>query len=189
MRVYTQDEFREQEDLILKAIADGAAYVHPTDTIYGIGCDATNPEAVKKVRAAKEQHEQPFSIIAPSKQWIRENCIITKEAEEWLEKLPGPYTLILKLKKKTAVAQEVIPGKETIGIRMPDHWIQDIALALNKPLVTTSANKHGKAFMTALENIDPAIKQHLDFAVYEGPKNARPSTIIDLTSATKIIKR
>ncbi len=188
MRVYNQDEYSLQEDLVLKSIAQGAIYIHPTDTIYGIGCDATNSAAVKRVREAKNQHEQPFSIIAPSKQWIRDHCVITKDAEEWLEKLPGPYTLILK-HKKDAVAPEVVNGKDTIGVRMPDHWFQDVALAIKKPLITTSANVHGKAFMTTLENLTPELAHKMDFAVYEGPKDGKPSTIVDLTGAAKVIPR
>lgn len=189
MRVYTVEEARLHEDFLLKTVGEGAIYIHPTDTIYGIGCDATNSAAVKRVREAKQQYDQPFSVIAPNKDWIRKNCVLSREAEEWLEKLPGPYTLILKLKKKDAVAPEIILGKDTIGVRMPDHWIQDIALALNRPLVTTSANLHGKAFMTTLESLDPVIENKVDFVVYDGPKQACPSTIIDLTGAAKIITR
>jgi L-threonylcarbamoyladenylate synthase len=189
MRVYNQDEFSLNESLLLKAIAEGATYIHPTDTIYGIGCDATNSTAVKRIREAKQQHDQPFSIIAPSKQWIRDHCVLSKEAEEWLEKLPGPYTLILKLKRKGIVAPEVVPRKDTIGVRMPDHWIQDVAMALDKPLITTSANVHGKSFMTSLEHLSPEIEHKMDFALYEGPKQGRPSTIVDLTDNVKIIAR
>lgn len=189
MRVYNEDEFRQQEDLVLKSISEGAVYLHPTDTIYGLGCDATNSTAVKRIRQAKQQHEQPFSIIAPSKQWIAKHCVMTKEAEEWLEKLPGPYTLILKLKSKNIVAPEVLPGKDTIGVRMPDHWIQDIALALHRPLVTTSANLHGKAFMTSLDDLAPELGHKMDFALYEGRKEGKPSTIVDLTGDTKVIPR
>ncbi len=189
MRVYNQDEFGLHEDLVLKSITQGAVYVHPTDTIYGIGCDATNSDAVRRVRNAKNQHDQPFSIIAPSKHWIRDHCILSQEAEDWLEKLPGPYTLIMKLKKKGSIAPEVIPGKDTIGVRMPDHWIQDVALALNRPLVTTSANVHGKTFMTTLENLAPELQHKIDFALYEGSKHGKPSTIVDLTGAVRIISR
>lgn len=189
MRVYNRDEFAVHEDIIMKSIANGAVYIHPTDTIYGVGCDATNASAVKRIREAKKQQDQPFSIIAPGKQWIRNNCVVTKEAEAWLDKLPGPYTLVFRLKKQNVVAKEVMPNKETIGVRILNHWIQDIALALNKPLVTTSANVHGKAFMTNLDNLADDIKNKADFAIYEGPKKGRPSTIVDLTNNLKIIPR
>ena len=71
-------------------------YVYPTDTIYGIGCDATNDKLVLKIRSIKKRDEKPFSIIAPSKDWIKNNFEIIHP--EYLDKLPGPYTLVMKPK-------------------------------------------------------------------------------------------
>lgn len=189
MHTYTHAEFRLNEDRILREIAKGAVYIHPTDTIYGIGCDATNTTAVQRVREAKGRPNTPFSVIAPNKDWIRANCAMTKEAEDWLAKLPGPYTLILTLKNKNCISPETNAGTDTIGVRLPDHWIQDVALALNKPLITTSANVTGRGFMTALENLHSPIRQATDFAIYEGPKEGKPSTIVDLTQGGKVIPR
>jgi L-threonylcarbamoyladenylate synthase len=189
MNVVSREEFKKNEKELLKAITEGALFVYPTDTIYGLGCDATNSDAVQRVREAKQQFEQPFSVIVPSKEWIRKNCEISSEAGTWLDKLPGPYTLILKLKNATAVAQEVTLGKDTLGVRIPHHWFSDVAAELMRPLVTTSANLHGKPFMTTLEQLDTTIKDKVGFVVYEGPKDARPSTIVDLTEGVKVIAR
>ena len=71
MKVMTKDEVNVNFDDIKDMIEDGAVFIHPTDTIYGIGCDATNKEAVKKARDIKKS-KQPFSVIAPSKDWIYE---------------------------------------------------------------------------------------------------------------------
>ena len=186
--IYDLDAFKQNKDKILKSIADGAVFVYPTDTIYGIGCDAINEDSVKKIRVAK-QTGQPFSVIAPNKDWIKKHCAVLPGHEEWIAKLPGPYTLIFAL-KDTAVAPDVVPSGKTIGVRMPNHWIKDIAAELQRPIVTTSANVHGKPFMTSLETMDPEIKNAADFIIYEGPKEARPSTIIDLTTEKpKIISR
>lgn len=190
MRILNKDEYRVNKSRIHKEIAEGAIFIHPTDTIYGIGCDATNSEAVKKIGEAKERQTQPFSVIAPSSKWVRENCEITPEVEKWLNKLPGPYTLIIKLKNKNAVAPEVIPEKKTIGIRRPDHWISELATEMNKPIVTTSANKVGGSFMTNLDNLHKDIKKKMNFIFYEGEKNGRPSSIVDLTAGEgEIIER
>lgn len=190
MRVLNKDEFNVEKHRILRHIDDGAVFIHPTDTIYGIGCDATNPEAVQKIRQAKERNTQPFSVIAPSSKWVRENCEITPEVEKWIEKLPGPYTIIVRLKNQRAVAKEVIPNKTSIGIRRPNHWISDLATALNKPIVTTSANKVGNMFMTKIENLDDNIKKKMDFILYEGEKKGTPSAIVDLTKGEgEIIER
>jgi len=190
MATINKDEYNVNKHRILKQIKEGAVFIHPTDTIYGIGCDATNEEAVAKVRAAKQRQDLPFNVIAPSREWVRANCHVDKEAEEWLAKLPGPYTIILKLKKDSAVAKNVNPtGDNTIGIRRPDHWISEISNDLEKPIITTSANITGKNFMTSMDNIDVNVKKKMDFVIYEGEKKGRPSTIVDLARKRGLIKR
>jgi L-threonylcarbamoyladenylate synthase len=179
---------KPSRESIIDRVKDGAVFVYPTDTIYGIGCDATNSSAVQRVREIKKQNEQPLSVLAPGKEWIRANCRIPSSVEEWLAKIPGPYTLICTLKNQTAVAPEVTLGKSTLGVRLIAHQMQDIVAALGRPVVTTSANLHGKPFMTSLETLDPTVKKNADFILCEGPKEARPSTIVDLTTG-KVIAR
>jgi L-threonylcarbamoyladenylate synthase len=175
---------------IKEAIVIGKLFIHPTDTIYGIGCNARSPSAIKEVRKLKKREDTPFSIMAPSKQWIIDNFEITEEAKKWLDKLPGPYTLILKKKNPNCIAKEVAPGLDTIGVRMPAHWFAKIVEKLNIPIITTSANQTGKIFMTSLEDLDPEIEKGIDFIIYEGEKKGKPSEIIDLTKAkTEIRKR
>lgn len=188
MRIINKDEFNTEKNKILREIANGAVFIHPTDTIYGIGCNAADGKCVKKVREAKKQFDRPLSVIAPSKDWIRKNCVVDEEAEEWLAKLPGPYTIILKLKNKDIVAPETHLNTNTLGVRIPNHWISSIAQELNLPIITTSANLTGKLFMTKIEDLHPEVKKKTDFAIYEGEKHGKPSTIVDLTTR-KIIDR
>jgi L-threonylcarbamoyladenylate synthase len=189
MEVLTFDEYQLRKEEILHKIKHGAVFIYPTDTIYGIGANALDFKAVDKVRQAKDRYSNPFSIIAPSKEWIKENCHLTKEAEQWLEKLPGPYTLIMKLKNKSAIEQNVNSGLETVGIRIPDHWTSSIAEELNAPIITTSANVTTKEYMTSMENLDPIIKSKMDFIIYEGEIKGTPSTLIDLTKSKVEIKK
>ncbi len=123
--------------------------------------------------------DKPFSIIVPSINWVKHHCYIAKKEEAALGRLPGPYTLIVKIKKNT-VAPSVTLGRKTIGIRYPDHWITELVQKLNLPIVTTSANKAGQRFMTSLEDLDKDIEKSVDFILYEGPHDGRPSIIIDL---------
>ena len=99
MPLISKTELDQRKDVFLDEIKSGIVFVYPTDTIYGIGCDATNSSSVLKVRNIKERNDLPFSVVAPSKDWIRDNCEVDAKAEQWLDKLPGPYTLILKLKR------------------------------------------------------------------------------------------
>jgi len=181
MQTISKEEIESEKIIFFHKIKEGALFIHPTDTIYGIGCDASNSDAVYRVREAKKRYTSPFSVIAPSISWINENCEVNKKAQEWLHKLPGPYTLILKLKNKDAIAANVNMDMETLGVRIPDHWFSKIVAELEVPIVTTSANVTQSEFMTSEENLDPKISSKIDFIIYEGEKHGKPSRLIDLT--------
>ncbi len=189
MRILNFEELNFEKQSIIDAIINGAIFIHPTDTIYGVGCNAQNSNAVRKIRQLKGRATNPFSVIVPSLEWVNENCVVTKEAGEWLSKLPGPYTLILKLKKKGCVAKEVNLGLKTLGIRIPNHWISKLVAEADMPVVTTSVNRSNEDYMTSLEDLDPAIKSGIDLVIYEGKKEGKPSKIVDLTEKVKIIER
>ncbi|MEK6809921.1 MAG: L-threonylcarbamoyladenylate synthase [Nanoarchaeota archaeon] len=180
MEVLTKTELQTRFAEIAERISKGAIFIYPTDTIYGIGCNALDEKAVAKIRKLKERPTNPFSIIIPSKEWVAENCMVTKEGKEWIAKLPGPYTLIFKLKNKNTIAKSVNAGEETIGVRIPSHWFSQVVLKLGFPIVTTSANLSGRSFMTSLEDVDQKIKEGVDFIIYEGEKKGRPSKIVNL---------
>jgi tRNA threonylcarbamoyl adenosine modification protein (Sua5/YciO/YrdC/YwlC family) len=186
MEIVSKNEFEVNLHNFIKRIVEGQIFVYGTDTIYGIGCDATNSSAVERIRTIKSRQTNPFSVIAPSKEWIVENCQQTSE----LNKLPGPYTLIVKLKNKECIAEQVNSGKDTLGVRIPNHWFSAVVQEIGLPIVTTSVNKTGEPFMTAIEELDPALSHLIDFAIDEGKINGKPSTIIDVTQTkNKVIKR
>ncbi|MBN2367567.1 Sua5/YciO/YrdC/YwlC family protein, partial [Candidatus Woesearchaeota archaeon] len=144
---------------------------------------------VKRIRKIKEREDQPFSVIAPGEEWIKENCIIDEQDLGWLDKLPGQYTFVLRLNKSTAISKEVNPGLNTVGVRIPDNWFSGIVSEMGFPVVTTSVNKHGEEFMTSMENLDPDIKASVDYIFYEGIKKSRPSTLVVLTENKEIKER
>lgn len=188
MRILTKEEVNIEKHQLINKIKDGAVFIYPTDTIYGIGCNALNSSAVKKIREIKGRYENPFSVIAPSRQWIFDSCIISEEGMKWIDKLPGPYTLILKV-NDNAVSKEVNPKLETLGLRIPDHWISSFVSELEVPIITTSVNKTSQDFMTSLDNLDSSIKSSVEFFINEGEKKGRPSKIVDLSGKVKIIDR
>jgi|TARA_B100001964_G_C14258134_1_gene613589 L-threonylcarbamoyladenylate synthase len=189
MRVLSKEEFEKQKDIIRTSlIENNPVFIYPTDTIYGLGCNATNKQAVEKIRDIKQRKSNPFSVIAPSKEWIDENCIVNENAKDWIKRLPGPYTLILKTKKQ-CVAENVAPDLDTLGIRIPDHWFSNFVNEIDIPIVTTSVNKSSEDFMTSLDDLDSEIKSRVDFIVNEGEKKGNTSKIIDLTDDTEVIER
>lgn len=182
MIIINFDEYNLNRKAILKDISK-TVFIYPTDTIYGIGCNALDEGLVNKVRKLKNS-SQPFSVIVPNKEWIYENCVVTEEAEEWIRKLPGPYTLLLKLKNKKAVAKNVhnydMKGDVILGVRMPNHWFLVASYASKTPIVTTSANVSGQNFMTSIDDLDANLRNSVDYIFYDGPKRGTPSTIVHL---------
>ncbi len=188
MIIVNKDEFLNRKRVMVRNLEE-AVFIYPTDTIYGIGCDATNPSLVDRIRNIKEQFDMPFSVIAPSKEWIEENCVVSDLAKEWLEKLPGPYTLILSLKNKDAIAENVNLGAGTIGVRMPDNWFMEVVSKMNVPIVTTSANLSGDDFMTSTDNLNPEIGRQTDMVIDQGELNGAPSTLVFLNKKKIEIRR
>jgi len=180
MEILTKEEFLNHKARYTQLISQGAVFVYPTDTIYGIGCDANNEAAVQRIREIKKRNSMPFSVIAPSQKWIMDSCELFLEGRKWLRKLPGPYTLIFRLKNKSAVAAAVNLGSDTLGVRMPKHWTSSVVSELGFPVVSTSANLTGQPYMTSIDNLDISIKNKVDFIVYDGEKQGRPSTIVKL---------
>jgi L-threonylcarbamoyladenylate synthase len=185
MTIVHKPHFLKNKKQYLALMKKGRAFIYPTDTIYGIGCDATNSKAVQHVHKIKKREKKPFSVIAPSKQWIVKNCIVPDKTKKWLKKLPGKYTLILHLKNHKAVSRYVHLGDYTIGVRIPKHWFAKIVAEYGKPVVTTSVNFSGQPYMTSLKDVHKAIRKHVAFILYEGPKKTHPSTIIDVNGNKK----
>jgi len=183
MDVYTKDEALKKRRQIIGRIKKGEVFIYPTDTIYGIGCDATNEQAVKRIRELKIRNTNPFSVIAPSIEWIQENCEVP--LKKWLIKLPGPYTLVLPIKNLKAVPIATNMGLKTLGVRIPRHWFFNIVEATNLPIVTTSVNKAGLKPCASLEEFK---KFDVDFIIDEGMKNGVPSTVVDLSKGERILR-
>lgn len=156
-------------------IKNGAIFVYPTDTIYGLGCDATNIESVRLIKKIKyKENDKPMSVIAPSLDWIRENCIVE---DALLEKyLPGPYTLILK-KKDPAFLKEV-SSNDSLGIRIPDSEFTKLVEKTGRPFITTSVNFTGEPFAVKISDIPHEILDVVDIIIGVGELAGRPSILV-----------
>ena len=106
-------EYYEYEEAkLLAMIKSGAIFIYPTDTVYGIGCNAENENSVSRIKLIKaREKEKPLSVIAPSKQWIKEN--LNTEKIDINKYLPGPYTLVLWKKDKSFLAH--VSSSDTLG--------------------------------------------------------------------------
>lgn len=169
----------DQAELV-ERIKRGEVIVYPTDTIYGIGCNALNSGGVKRIREIKKRDTKPFSVIVPGKSWIRKNCFVDERVEKWLDKLPGPFTLILELKKRKAIVREVNNFGESLGVRIPKHWFAEVIEEAGVPFVTTSVNLSGKKPIGEVGEISAEIREKIDYVIDEGKIEGRPSTVVNL---------
>ena len=165
----------EEEANLIQLIKEGDIFIYPTDTIYGLGCNALIEESVNRIKEIKgRDKDKPLSIIAPSKQWIKDNLEIK---EEIIEKyLPGPYTLILKKKDRNFMSY--ISQTETLGVRIPAHDFTKLIEKAGIPFITTSVNLSGEPPAKRLEDIKEEIMEQVDVIVNGGQLSGTPSTII-----------
>lgn len=168
-------QISEQDILKLKEeILAGKIFIYPTDTIYGIGCDALNQVCVEKIRVIKNRDSKPFSVIAPSFDWIKENFEFDYDIKQFL---PGPYTLLLKKKNKEFL--KWISDNDRVGIRIPDHSFTSEIQKARVPFVTTSVNISGKPFLLNLEDLDPSIEREVDYIIISDKElSGKPSILI-----------
>jgi len=164
----------------------GEIFIYPTDTVYGIGCEATNFESVKRLREIRDRGNKSFSVLAPNKDWIDKNCSVLDSYSKKLSKLPGAFTFILEKKESCDVASNVSFSNK-IGVRLIDHWFQGIVERLGFAIITTSVNKKGNTPMTCIENLDEEIKKHVDFMIVDGKIDSKSSKIVDLVDC-KILR-
>lgn len=155
-------------------ILSGKIFIYPTDTVYWLGCDATNKNSVKKIKDIKfRDKDKPLSIIAPSIKWIKENCIIEYNIENYL---PGPYTLILK--KKNVNFLNWVSETNTLGIRIPKNDFCDEIRKIGKPFITTSVNLSGENPAVSIKDINIKIIKQVDEVIDNGKLNGKSSTLI-----------
>lgn len=163
----------------LAAITAGGIVLYPTDTLYGIGCDATNAASVKKLRALKRRDfGKPLSILVSDFAMLCRYCKLTPEQEKIVQELlPGPYTFILPLKQPLPVS-----GTLEVGVRVPEHaFMRAVSKSLGIPIVTTSANLSGEPGAAELSGVAREISDGADLSIENGKcKYAQGSTVIDL---------
>ncbi len=168
-------------NIVVDQLLKGKVLILPTDTIYGIACDATNDEAIAKVFNIKKRDlNKPLNLHLRDKSEVNKYAVVSSELEKKIIEIfmPGPLTLILE--KKDSVSDLLTANMPTIGIRIPnDEFIMEVISRIKRPLVLTSANISNKKPASNLSDIDISIKTQIDFAVDIGEINEGiESTII-----------
>ena len=184
-KIMQMGTLKERE--IVKEIKKGAIFIYPCDTIYGLGCNALNEASVRRLREIKQRSDKPFSVISQSKKWILRNFEARKS---YVNRLPGPYTFVMRPKKRNLLSDEVTRGNGTVGVRIPDHPFIKVIQKAKVPFVTTSVNFAGQRPATDVSKIPSEIVNSVDYIIGDIVLDNAPSTIIDLTGLIpRIIKR
>jgi len=166
---------KKDEKLIIKeavkALKNGKLIVYPTDTVYGIGADATKSSCIRKIYEVKKRpSSSPISVLVSDKTMLKKYAYPSKLS---LKKLPGTYTFILKPRKKLPVA------KDYVGFRIPRHWCTKIAKEFGKPITTTSANLSGQPTANNIGDIQRVFGKSIALYIDGGTLSKKPSNIID----------
>lgn len=157
--------------LLVSEILSGKTLVFPTETSYGLGCDATNQNAVDKIFKIKRREDNKSLLIVvqsveDSKKYIEWNDLVENLANKYW---PGPLTIVAKA-KKGELASGVVAKDGTVAVRVSAHsFIRSLTRVLNKPLVATSANISNSANIYSADEIIEQFKN----------KNDQPDLVLD----------
>ncbi len=180
---------REEHEAALAVLKRGGLILYPTDTVWGIGCDSTHPEAIERVYKLKQRSESKALI-----------CLVSdfKMLQQYVEDVPEVAYDILKYAAKPTtiiydepirVAENLIAEDNTLAIRVCRNTFCNILLKkFKRPIVSTSANISGKPTPQRFKDIDPVIIEGVDYVVNmdREKKSSKPSAIIKLTNDGKV---
>ncbi len=165
-------------------VRNGGVLIYPTDTIYGIGGDATNAAVVEKIYSIKERERgKPLLVLMNSLQMVERFVDeISPAARELVKKYwPGAVTFVFIANEK--LPRELTAGRGTIGIRVPQHkFCVDLITAAGVPIISTSANFSGTAGGEKIKNVIEEFNGKVELIVDDGDAPSQvPSTVVDIT--------
>ena len=173
---------KDQIARAVQVLRSGGLILYPTDTVWGIGCDATNAEAVDKIYKLKRSVNKKSMIVLVGDIDSVGRYVNGAPAVAWdlFETATSPLTLILS--GAANVAENLVPDEGTLGVRVPDHeFCRQLLHRFGRPLVSTSANISGEPTPRSVRDISKEIIEGVDFMVnprFQGRPTGQPSSII-----------
>ena len=175
-----------------KLIETGGTLAFPTETVYGLGADATNNLAVAKIFQAKGRPSfNPLIIHCFSIEQIQAFAMWSSEAQTVAEKFwPGPLTMVLPLLPHSKIASLALAGLQTVAVRIPAHSIaQSILKLANTPIAAPSANPSGSVSATKAEHVISKLNEKIEGIVSGGSSEiGLESTIISFLPVPRILR-
>ncbi len=176
----------------VKLLRNGGVVAFPTETVYGLGADATNLPAVRKVFSIKGRPSTNPVIVH-----VADVAVAKRYAQSWpetAEKLaqrfwPGPLTLVLP--KANSIVTAATAGRTTVGLRAPDHSLaQELLRAYDGPIIGPSANRSTRVSPTTAEHVREELGSKIELVLDGGPcKVGIESSVLDLTTSPPTLLR
>ncbi len=166
----------------VEVLRKGGVIIYPTDTVYGLGCDIYNHEAVRRIYDIKNESETKlFSFICPDLKDISKYAKVSDYAYKTIKKLaPGPYTFVLPAAKE--VPKKLWTKRKTVGIRIPDSPIAlMLAKELGNPIISTSTTTRLGKRLSNPDEIRAIFDFSVDLMLSDGIQTNESSSIIDLS--------
>lgn len=182
--------YNEEIKKAVEVMRNGGVILYPTDTIWGIGCDATNPEAVKKVFAIKQREDSKALIClvdCPGRlqRYVRN---VPEVAWDIIDLATKPTTVILN--GAVNLAPNLLAEDGSVGLRVTSEvFSQQLCYRFQKAIVSTSANISGQPSPQTFADIDPAIISAVDYVCLSRQRDTsrhEPSSIIKLTPTGEV---
>jgi len=161
------------------AVREGHAVVYPTETVYGLGADATDADAVERVFELKDRDRgKPLSLGVPSVDVALDHTRPTEREERFMRRfLPGPVTVVVE--RRSTLPDILTAGRDRVGVRVPDHQTALDLLERAPPLTATSANRSGASSVTRVGDLDVRIREGVAVVVDGGETPGTESTVVD----------
>ncbi len=172
----------------VEVMNEGGIILYPTDTIWGIGCDATNEEAINKIYKLKQRIESKSMLVLVENERMLQNIVkVSDLAWDIIDLSEKPTTIIYDDPKN--VANNIIAEDKTLGIRLIEPiFLKQLIGKLKNPIVSTSANVSGEKSPKNFSEISDIIKDGVDYIldIDTGSKSTKSSCIIKLTKDSKV---
>ncbi|WP_299709568.1 L-threonylcarbamoyladenylate synthase [uncultured Tenacibaculum sp.] len=176
----------------VKALENGSTILYPTDTVWGLGCDATNEEAVKEIYKIKNREEsKSLIVLVSSLSMLKKYVTVPNAAIDLLEKAEKPTTIIYQ--NPTGIAKNIINKEDnTLAIRIArDEFCENLIESFGKPIVSTSANVSGNPTPKSFSQIEQSILDDVDYIVnlHQNKVSEKSSTILKIEGEKVIVIR
>ncbi len=179
---------RQEIERAAKVVRQGGIVLYPTDTVWGIGCDATNPEAVARVYQLKRRADHKAMIVLVDSAAMVERYAdgVPEVAYELIEVTDRPLTLVYD--RGVGLAENLLGPDGSVGIRVTsEEFSQGLCRRLHRPLVSTSANISGEPAARCFADISEEVRRGVDYIVDwrrdELPGARQPSSVMRITAS------